>query len=74
MSEYSRLMDRMYVLAEEKGKGVNDAWLIIEDVYWPNPHYVGEPVAHPESETVFHPPKEKESLKERFRKHKEKAE
>ena len=47
--EYNNSMIDMYELAEREGvHQLNTAWLFINDVYWPNPHYHGEPVAHPE--------------------------
>jgi len=72
MSEYSNLMDKMYGLAEQEGAdNLNVAWLYIDDAYWwPNPHYTGESVAHPECATEFHPTKGP-SVKERFKRYKE---
>jgi len=49
MSEYSNLMDDMYEIAEREGiSQLDTAWLFINEVYWPNPHYHGKPVNHPE--------------------------
>jgi len=73
MSEYSDLMDKMYALAEEKGKHSNEAWLDIDGVYWPNPYYKGKPVLHPESDSVFHPTNAV-SLKERMQNYQESRE
>jgi len=57
MLAYDELMNKMYSLSEQVGQDqVGTAWLSLDGVYWPNPHYNGEPVAHPESDTVFHPP------------------
>ena len=56
--EYAKVLDRMYKQAEVDGlEHEDDAWLMIDEVWWPNPYYDGEPVAHPECSTVFHPPK-----------------
>ena len=52
MSEYSKVMDDYYELAEQQGLSQPDtAWLDINGVWWPNPHYKGEPVVHPEDPT-----------------------
>ncbi len=40
------------------------AWLWIGTGYWPNPHYRGEPEAHPLSDLVFYPPEEIEGFYE----------
>jgi len=54
--EYAELIDKMYRLAQEEGKKTPDvAWLNLTEVWWPNPHYHGKPVAHPECDSVFHP-------------------
>ena len=53
--EYANLLDMMYEKAEVIGKDNTDAWLLIDEVWWPNPYYKGEPVEHPECNTVFHP-------------------
>ncbi len=56
--DYAELMDNMYKQAEIDGlEHSDDAWLMIKEVWWPNPYYCGEPVAHPECDTVFHPVK-----------------
>lgn len=67
MLAYDELMNKMYSLAEQKGQDhLDEAWLVIEDIHWPNPHYNGEPVAHPESDSVFNPPIGP-SVKERYK-------
>lgn len=60
MSAYADLMNEMYALADTQGKETpDDAWLIIKDVIWPNPHYTGEPKLHPEASGIYNPPKPK---------------
>lgn len=49
-SEYEKVMDRMFKMAESMGKKCPNAWLNIEGIWWPNPHYKGEPVCHPEAD------------------------
>jgi len=67
MLAYDELMHKMYSLAEQKGQDhLGEAWIMIDDVHWPNPHYHGKPVAHPESSTVFHPPVGS-TVKERYK-------
>ena len=64
--EWVDVMDDMWSLAETIGKDVpQSAWLDIGGVFWPNPHYTGEPVAHPECNTEFHPQK-KPTQRKRF--------
>lgn len=53
--EYVGVLNNMYEKAEELGRTTSEAWLLIEEVWWPNPHYTGNPVQHPQSEHVFHP-------------------
>lgn len=50
MKEYHEVINCSHELALEQGKACPDtAWLYLEDAYyWPNPHYKGEPVCHPE--------------------------
>jgi len=55
--EYAEVVDSYYEKAEVLGKDNPNAWLLITKVWWPNPHYKGEPVKHPECDTVYHPPK-----------------
>ncbi len=77
MSEYSNLMDECYTAANNDGKDKPDtAWLTINGVWWPNPHYKGEPVPHPEdlvntSPQNFNPPLVTEDLRTRYLKHRE---
>ena len=54
--EYADLMNKMYERAEVVGlEHPDDAWLMINEVWWPNPYYDGVPVVHPECSTEFHP-------------------
>ena len=58
MSEYADLINSSYDLAEIIGLDqAQNSWIIVNHVWWPNPHYTGEPVAHPECNWVFHPEK-----------------
>lgn len=68
MKSYAKVMNDTYALADEKGKASPNAWLDLDGIWWPNPHYKGESVAHPECDTEFHPPKGPR-LRERFQKH-----
>lgn len=64
--DYSEVMDDYHTRATLEGASKqDDAWLDMDGVWWPNPHYTGEPVAHPECSTEFHPRKGP-SLRERF--------
>lgn len=71
--DYPEVLDCAEALAEKQGAEVPEqAWLYLDNAYyWPNPHYKGEPVCHPEldPETAdgmqFHPRKGS-SLRERF--------
>jgi hypothetical protein len=59
MSEYSNCIDNMYNKAEIEGlKCLDTAWLDLDGIWWPNPHYKGESVNHPEdsSGTQTNPP------------------
>ena len=48
-SEYAKVMDDFYSRADKLGKDQMDtAWLSIEGIWWPNPHYKGEPIANPD--------------------------
>ena len=55
--EFGQVMDDYAKKAEEVGKDSPSAWIYVDDVWWPNPHYTGEPTAHPECASEFHPPK-----------------
>lgn len=47
--EYTELINAMYKRADAIGKLIPDeAWLMIDHVWWPNPYYTGEPIVHPE--------------------------
>ena len=47
--DYSDVINSAYDHAEEIGKNQTDtAWLDLDGVWWPNPHYKGESVCHPE--------------------------
>lgn len=51
-------MINMYEKAEVIGLEHEDkAWLLISEVWRPNPYYDGEPVAHPQCPNVYHPPR-----------------
>lgn len=49
--EYHEVLDDYASWAERVGKHSShpdDAWLDLGGVWWPNPHYSGEEVIHPE--------------------------
>jgi len=47
--EHDNLIADLYELAEDEGiRHLNTAWLFLNDVWWPNPHYHGNPVANPD--------------------------
>ncbi len=48
---YDEVQEDYYKCAERIGLHSNDpehAWLDLNGVWWPNPHYTGEEVIHPE--------------------------
>ena len=48
---YSDLMDKMYAKAHKLGKlskHSTEAWLLINEVWWPNPHYKGKQIPNPD--------------------------
>ena len=56
--DYGEVMDQYYTKAEKAGEKYPDfAWLDLDGVWWPNPHYKGTPGPHPEDSNVFHPAK-----------------
>ena len=64
--DFAEVLDHMYSLAESVGRELpQSAWLEICGVYWPNPHYTGKPVPHPECDKTFHPEK-RPTQRERF--------
>jgi len=78
VKEYHEVLDDAHDMAEKVGAATPDiAWLYLEDAYyWPNPHYKGEPVCHPEAGPAskdpgsWNPQLKTPSLRERFKEHK----
>ena len=75
-SDYSGVIINMYELASDLGKHEPDtAWLEINEVHWPNPHYKGEPICNPDAgpnckDGQQFNPKIGPSLRERYEAHK----